>query len=502
MAFNSSSKKVSNGGLLKVVETKVNCNYSAENDILIDKVLDGFAYASVEQSEKINETLECSGKVNFTSVYTDVEKQIHSSAIQADFSDKIQIPDADAVVVVPKVKAVKQRRETSTFVEATITLELEVYGIIQDTLTFVEATGEDVSSRVKEIETQNLLCHNNTNFEQVEEIELGEEVENLIACYTSFSVNKINPNGNYVTLEGEVVRDLVYTTTGGVIKKQQKRSDVLQEISLLNCTAETNCTSNCYLAQSTADLVLSEDGGKAQVNATAVIVASLWGYETSKFTIVEDLYSVKHELSTSVSSFINYNYLPVAVLHDHFNAVVDMTDKKRIDEVVSLGSIIVRLDRAVIADGALNINGTIVQTILAKNYDNDDVFSTLVELPFSTQINSGAMSDECEVNTSVLARPTTCKNKAGKDLSLTYDLCVLVNGKTYSSEVYVSEVSELGAIAPSESSIIVYMPESDEKVFDIAKKLCVTPDCLLAQNPGVEDGKPIEKVVVYKRNCG
>ncbi len=501
MAFNSSTKKVCNSGLIKVVETKVNCNYSTENDVVIDKILDGFAYASVDQSERVGETLQVAGKVNFTGVYLDVEKQVHSAIIQADFSDKIQTIEADAIAVCPKIKAIKQKKETSVFVEATIIIELEVYGVIQETLCYTEPNNENFAQKTKEVKTQSLLCFNNTNFEQAEEFEINDEVVALIATYSSLSVNKINANGNYALVEGELVRDVVYVVNGGIIKKYQKRTDISEEVSLLNCTTETNCSAKCYVSDSKADITIAEDGKKATVSASSVINISLWGYETSEFTVVEDLFSTTLELVPSVSSFISYNYLPVNVSTDHLNITADVSDRKRIDEVVCVGSSFVKVETCTVNDGFVQVNGTISQTIMGKNYDNDDVFSSVVEMPFATQVNLGVMCNNSEVDCVAYVRCTNCKNKAGKELALSFDLCVIANAKTYNTEVYVSDVSEIGLKPAGESSIIVYMPDNNEQIFDIAKKLNVTPDCLLAQNPGIEDGKQIEKVVVYKRHC-
>ena len=134
----TTSKKVSSSGLLKVVETKVDCNYSAVDGIQIDKVLDNVAICGIVQAEKVNEALDIVGKVTLTSIYVDTEKVVHSSRNMVDFNEKVQLVDADAVVVVPKVKNIKTRKETSVFVNATIYLELEIYGVCQENLNYIE----------------------------------------------------------------------------------------------------------------------------------------------------------------------------------------------------------------------------------------------------------------------------------------------------------------------------------------------------------------------------
>ena len=495
MATLTATKRVSNSGLLRVVETKVNCNYSAVDGVQIDKILDGIAHVQIEQAEKVNEALDIVGKVTFTGVYSDTEKHLYSNNNMVYFNEKIQIVDADAVVVVPKVKGIKQRKETSVFVDATIILELEIYGVVQDNINYVEPNNEGLNEKVEEINTETLLCFNSSTFDQTETFEL-EEGANVISCYATISINKVSPNGNYVTIDGEINRDVLYEMSG-TIKREQKRSDFTEEISLLNCTVDTPCSIKCFISGEDVDHTQAE--GKETFAIKNTVSVALWGYEQEKFSCLHDAFSLKKQLSLSTSSFISYNYLKTTASSDHISVFEDMSNSKRIDEVLAIGSNFVKVENGYYSDGVINLSGIISQTIIGKNYDNDDIFAVNVDVPFQSQVTNIVGGENADFDYMVEARCTTCKNKAGKDIALTFDLNIISNVKTYKNEYLISDIAETQDIEPSEYSMFVYKPEENEMVFDIAKKLNVSPDCILSQNPNIVDGKTIEKVVVYRK---
>lgn len=491
----TTSKKVSSSGLLKVVETKVDCNYSAVDGIQIDKVLDNVAICGIVQSEKVNEALDIVGKVTLTSIYVDTEKVVHSSRNMVDFNEKVQLVDADAVVVVPKVKNIKTRKETSVFVNATIYLELEIYGVCQENLNYIEPNSGEISELTEEIVTDNLLCFNNSQIEQSETMELEQGAE-IIAVYSNLLANKVIPNGNYVTLDAEIVREVVYNA-GGVIKKAQKRSDVTEEISLLNCTADTPCAVKCFINNENYESTEDSDA-KLVVKIDTTIAISIWGYETQKFTVIKDAYSCEKKLNIGTETFVCSDYEKSTIYSDQLSIVKDMANTKRVDEVLFVGNNFIKVESATIIDGNIVISGTISQNLVCKNYDNDDIFNSVIESEFKTALNVSA-NENLEFDYILNAKCMCYKNKAGKEIVLNYNLDTLLNSKTCKTEYFINSVEEVGVNEPSEYSIVVYKPEPEEKVFDIAKRLCVTPDCVLSQNPEIVDGKPIERVIIYRK---
>lgn len=497
MPITSSTKKVASKGLIKTLETKVNCSYTTEEERIIDKVLDGVVTCVIDSSEKVGDFLQFAGKVCLNSVYVGVDKQVGSERVETLFNDKIQVGDVEAISVIPKVKSVKQRRETSNFVDATITLLVEVYGVVQETISYVEPNNDSIVEDSRDMEVESLLCYNNTIFNLTDEIELPEVADRIITSYSTLTINKVTPNGNYVTVNGEVVRDIVYLV-GDAIKRLQKRSDLSQEVSLLNCTEDTTVMHGIYLSDENYTNSTNDDQTRSNLSFSTNVCAYLWGFEKNKFNYLDDAFSTTRELIIRRSSFENTKHSATIITSESLSENIDMSDRKRIDEVVSIGSNNVSIESTAMIDGIINIGGKISQKIIGKNYDNDDIFTSEVEVPFNCQIHTGIEGDLLMSEPVIISRCTASKNKAGKELSLTYELNISVDVKETKTEVYIAECSEEGTKEQGDQSIVIYMPRGKETIFEIAKKLNVMPDVILSQNPGMSDAERIEKVIIFK----
>ena len=110
MAIVSSTKKIASRGLVKSLELKVNCSFQTE-DKAIDKVLDAFATAVIDSNEKVGDFLQFAGRVNLTSLFVDQTKQLQCENFVANFGEKVQVGDVDAISLVPKIEAVKEKRD-------------------------------------------------------------------------------------------------------------------------------------------------------------------------------------------------------------------------------------------------------------------------------------------------------------------------------------------------------------------------------------------------------
>ena len=175
-----------------------------------------------------------------------------------------------------------------------------------------------------------------------------------------------------------------------------------------------------------------------------------------------------------------------------------MSDKKRIDEIVFMGSNSVTVENSAIQEDMLCIKGVISQKIIAKNYDNDDMFATEVNVPFNSSIRINEEWCGNDVCPKVNAKCTSFKNKAGRELNLTFELGAMCDISCLNVENYISSCEELEEKHLSDHSIIIYMPKENESVYEISKKLNVSPDVMLAQNPGMSDGAIPKKIVMFK----
>lgn len=496
MAIVSSTKKIASRGLVKSLELKVNCSFQTE-DKAIDKVLDAFATAVIDSNEKVGDFLQFAGRVNLTSLFVDQTKQLQCENFVANFGEKVQVGDVDAISLVPKIEAVKQRKETSNYVDCMVTILVEIYGVWQETISFVEPNNSSLVERKKELECDTMLCFNNTNFNLTEEVEVGGGNSTVLTSYSNIFVSKVTPNGNYANIEFEVVRDIIYRDED-LVKRVQKRSEHSQEVALLNCTDDTILSAKLYLSEETYNVMYNDENTKGVAMFSTTINVSLWGFEKTKFMTLEDVYSTTKELEVKHSAFSINSHLGEVFVGDTINENVNMSDKKRIDEIVFMGSNSVTVENSAIQEDMLCIKGVISQKIIAKNYDNDDMFATEVNVPFNSSIRINEEWCGNDVCPKVNAKCTSFKNKAGRELNLTFELGAMCDISCLNVENYISSCEELEEKHLADHSIIIYMPKENESVYEISKKLNVSPDVMLAQNPGMSDGSIPKKIVMFR----
>ena len=99
----------------------------------------------------------------------------------------------------------------------------------------------------------------------------------------------------------------------------------------------------------------------------------------------------------------------------------------------------------------------------------------------------------------VSAKCVSYKNKAGKDIGVTIDFDYKSITKSEDVCAYVTKIEEKNKLPEKNYSIKICKPEKGLSVFEIAKSLEISPDVLLAQNPGLEDGT-LDKIVVYLKS--
>lgn len=498
MAFSSSTKKVATTKLIKVVETKVNGHYSTEDSGAVDKVLDGYGLCIIEASEKFGDNFQVSGKVNFVSVYSDENKLLCSQNLVLDFNEKIAVGDADALFAKPILKNIKQTRETPSIVEVTATVELAIYGTTSETIVALNGGNDGYYEVSKQIDVEEVVSSGNSSFTVSEEYEINEDVTKLVSAEASMTISKVTPNENYVVVDGTITRDLVFMV-GDIVKKSQRKTDFSQEVSLLNVTSTAVLDARFNLATNNVALTPNEEHTKTLVTTDAVVQLALWGKEKTSMTVVEDIFGLNSDLKLDYSTFNNTKTENLFNLSDRVNALVDVQDKKRLDEIVTLGRTETVVEECNVVGGVATIAGVIKQMVIGKNYDNEEMYSFMLDCPFAIQGPTPDAISDGTIYADVTARPISFKNKAGRDISLVYDIDALLHIETTEVESFLTNVTETELETKREHNIIIYNTEPTETLFEVAKKLKVAPDVILAQNPSLTDTAPLGKIVVYTK---
>lgn len=487
MAFNSSTTKVAKKRLVKLVEAKVNGKLSVDDKSELERVLDGVGNACVVSTDKIGEVYQIMGNVSVSALALTKEKRVVSLNGILDFNERVTAGDADGVFCVPTIKDIKLIKESDRVVVVTIVVGLALYGVVYEEVLYLSGEEADYYVTHNTTKLTKLMASGNSNFS------VSEPIKNqnaIIANYGKVQINKVTPFENYCLIEGTANINL-FVEDGDQLKKQQHSIDFSQEVPLLNVISEAIVSADAYIKS------VNITGDEEKV-IDANIDVMVWGFSNYDQDFILDIFSDKKEVNKTTVSLDYEKINPMKLFSDRKTIDFDCVNKKRMDEVLAITKLVAKPDQVNIVSNVANITGAIEATVIYKNYDNDEMNTTTLSNGFELSVPVDQESEDDQVDLKIDVYEVVAKNKAGKELSLVVDFEVVSIVSNCGTTQYVSKIENGEDYSKNRSSIIVYKPNGTETVFNIAKKLQISPDVLRAQNPNIEDGYN-GQVVVFRK---
>lgn len=498
MAFKNSTQKVMSKQLLKQVETKVDGRVILSDEIVVQKLLDCIANVKIVAEEKLGDYLQFSGEVDATIIFSNKEGLLNSEKNVLEFNEKINISDADGVCIIPEISTIKYNKESDSVVEVSIVVKNKIYGCAAEEFPVVIGEDDGFFIETKEIRMDTLVNSVCSQFAIQEQIQIADSSVKVLYEECMPNLFRVTPKDNYAIIEGCVNAEIA-TIQDGMYKKIKKSIDFSQEVPLLNLNEMMTLTVKLFNKGIKTEVRTSETDGKATIELDVTLGYVLWAYQNQTLIMLSDIFSENHEISTTISN-INTKCINEQIhLNETQSIVFDMTNRKRMDEVVSVGNITTITDQLAIENNSVIASGVVSAAIIFKNYDSEEFSSIVLSKPFELKIATQFIEQNSYINGVIEAKCDSFKNKAGQEISINFDFDLQLFSQTSLLEQYISNIEVVGALENTNHSIIVYKPKHGQSVFDIAKELRVSPDVLRAQNPQIEDNKEIDKVVIYKQ---
>ena len=495
MAFNSSTHKVATKSLVKVLETNVTGRLLIEDENIIDRVLGCLGYVQIANEDRVGDSVQLSGSVNLSVMYTQGSKSITSGRVVVDFVERFDLIGVENVSYLPTIKSYKATKESDKSIVVSVSIETQIFGVRNEEFEILTCQEPEFFSQTKTIALNRLIASANTSFSVSEAF----DIENckVLGVQAKTIANKIIPFDNFATIEGNCLLDVVILQNDNM-KTIQKSVNFVEEVPVLNLKPSAVLDAlviDRFVNFSTE--ILGETSMKLLIDVG--IGLSAWGFETENVEIITDAFSTMKNMGLAYSQVFNTQVAPVKLGSDRATITINVENKKRIDEILYVGQPFARIEDSSIESERLNAKGKICIPVVFKNYDSDEILGVTLEDKFEFSCELDCIG--CDVYADVISIANVCnfKNKAGKEISFVVDLNYVVSTRTQNSEIFVSKVEELGGCEITKSEIVVYKPLDNESVFDIAKSLQISPDVLRLQNPHIEDGKEIKQVVVYRK---
>lgn len=342
------------------------------------------------------------------------------------------------------------------------------------------------------------------SFELTTDIDSPNSISKVLLTESYGVLKEVTTSNDLVTLNGEIVTNLVYLTKdeNPKLKNQLYSTEFHQEILCTGVTSE-------HIATASLDTYNNEFEVQGELSSSKGVIllknkfnANIFVESNNTLDSVVDAFCSHKEMNLDFQSFVQQKILYNKNITDKVDGnVVLSEDDVRIDKVVATSSGLGVVNSTQIVDEEVVVPGTVYVNIV---YLLDDEMRTTqaiqVEMPFESSVRLNGVKPDDQVFAKVVVRETDARNKKSKEIDVLTDIIICLSVVRNENEAVLSGVTLGEKVKSSETSMGMYVIEQAKDDWEVAKNLQVNPDILMQQNPNLTF--PITKptqIIVYRQ---
>lgn len=473
---------------------------SIDNNVTIKNILEVNSYIYDEKLDCGNGKAIFSGKIGVKVIYIDTDNMSNTIVETSSFSETI-IDNAITSDCYINLDTRIVNQIISKDAPLKINLEISLSPILYLNLKInTELNTENLITKTKEIETNEICGFIDNNFDYTINLETKDNITKILDYNCHFACENISTFDDKLVVDGKMFTVLLYETTHNgenVIKKLTDLSNIKNELNLPNL-ADCNLDVNFCVDKSKEMIETDIEDSLSTITLTHRIKVKGVALKPINFEVVEDLYSTLNETEPSHTKR-DFNKIKTckSIVETITNETQLTDDETAIDDVVANLNIVPEITNKYVKDNCLYVEGVISSTIVYLD-ENRDYKQKNIELPFivNTKIEMEKMNS---LHLTVTVVDTHVKAKRGTILEVEYttqfNICM------YES-LEVDLIDNVTIKTPYDFSAYdyqIYLAKPMETMWELAKRIRISPDDLLKYNkdlPLIMEGK--EKVIVKR----
>ena len=463
-----------------------------KNLVEIDKVIvnngnlqiDGIVNASALAKLENGEIVELKGSTNFSQT---LSSQVFVEGLK--------------VFVEPKVLGVQNMMVNDKNLSYVQEIFINIFACEKQKVKYVEGLNK-ANQKMCNIKYQSITNYQTENFEIGTEIDLPTSISKILACDSFVNAKESICQKDIVSIDGEIYTNVVYLTNdeNPKLKNQSYVSDFHQECLIPGvdenqiATAFLNTVSNGYN-------VVGEMNNKGMLELKNKVSANITTRGNFEIESVLDAFCPIKELNLEYSSFQNEQ----VVFKKHYVEKIDgsyvLDSDSSIDKVLFCSKGIAKVDSVQKNENNIFIKGTVeVFVVYVLDDENFKMQSVNILVPFESRCTYDELCGDDLLFVDVQIKDVEARNKRAKEIDAIIDVAINVVVSKKNDEVVVSNVTVGEDRKQDLCSMGIYVINSANNCWEVAKKLLVSPDVLMEQNKDL--AFPITKptqIVVYRQ---
>jgi len=454
----------------------------------LKKVISVHALPKIISQEKIGETLSFSGRLSYQVVYLTEEDCLASVTHDVEWQGNINNIVWQKNLILATVQECTISDFSSVEIGVSALINIEVQAIASEQVTTLSELPDEYVKLEKNYIYNRVVAAINESWLESSEQEYNFKIDEMLFNDSSIMIKNITAGIDSLTLEGSI-KITSSVVIEEKVEKITKIIDFKQEVGILGVVPENLSDVDVFVQGLKVTMSVNETDNKTNLIYAVDIGANIVVYQEDQLNVLEDAFSIKNQTVTNSEcilkdSFIGEeNYIKNLTLNFDLDA--------DISEILYLSYV-----KPNITDVSNNektfISGGLEVGLVVRN-ENGLTFLVQGFAPFTCDDVSVSNTDKANIYANIESVKLNNKNV---ELIANFDIKV----KKYSEEYipFISKIEETEERETSNDSIVVYVVEENQTLFDVAKKLCVKPEEILKQNDHITNDLLVgDRIVVY-----
>lgn len=501
MSFTPNYQELKSSYIRKMGTTQstVECKLPASDNTNIVKVVCASAKCVPGEVVLNDKVLNFGGFVNFQVIYESDDNATYSMDYTVEYKDEYTV---DNYPFYPQVTCHVEDVNTmisGNEIKVVANIETTINGIF-DTTTQALVSVEDDSSFTQSVDVNYRTFEGamNTSFPVAHDFEIKDDVSRILSVCPMVSLNKVEVHDGYVKVNGGLLVDINYFTTGDNAKVRTYQDYITfeEEVARDTLSSSDEVLSSLYLGINEIGVTTTIDNDRTLVNLSIPVIYNGVVFSHHEVSVTQDLFSTTNALLTTTSSVMTATNLDSQTFIERVDGSIKLENMPFIDEILGTCCNNITLASAYVEQGELTVQGIAYITVLYYSKEDNSTNSVVVEVPFSLtnptdQVSATALVELALTDLSV-------KGKRGEEIEVYGKINVYANFYDTDNFAVISSVEAGEEFGAHGYALSVYFVKDGETLWEIARSMHVSPDQILEQNPNVElPLKAGDKLYIY-----
>ena len=474
----------------------------ASGEVSISKVISVVPIVKIEQVMPSNKSAQIEGKLCAKVIIQTTEGAF--KAIQADTLFKTMVLDDDigldsTILTDVGVVGIGGLSAGAQSVSLTVSVGIEPKVLVKSEIEYVSSL-EVAECKMEEISFCNIIASNVQEFNIEVELEQPSLIGEILCAESKIQVLNVEAGNDIVRFSGDMIVNLVYLSSDepAKLKNQFYTQSFSHEIIATNITPQDIVLGSLSVCNTDIKLEGELNSAKGTIILSSAVKSCVLVEKEQTALMVVDAFCPKYNLNLN-SKQIEFlskaeSYTTVEKVD---GSVVLGEESERIDRVLGVCGHSVIVDKVTNENDKAYIEGKVVCNVaFTLDDENCTVNSILTTIPFSVSLpNTGEVID-----VEIVARDIDARHKRSKEIDIICELAIVLKSTKKFAFTFLCDAT-LGAKRENNfSPMCLYFVNSAENLWELSKKLCVSGELIMEQNPNLTF--PItstQKLLVYRK---